>query len=351
MTLEDGHGVYEANPDWLALFHQFDRDGDGFIPMPELKERIELAGEAAGLSANERRELLEDADRNRDARVDFGEFCIMMSRAKHMRARSVIFRAAQMVTAKEQREEKFSYLQQYSCCPPPVFLLILTLAEIAIYIYYVVEMKSGVSVSGPVPTQSPLIYNPYRRREAWRFGSYALIHIGIYHILFNSLAQLVLGIPLELVHQWRVIIVYIMGIIAGSLAVSVTDPLVFLAGASGGVYALIAAHLANLVVNWAEMEFAICRLIFVVAMVSIDVAVALYNRYGNPEASGGNKVSYVAHIGGFVAGLLMGIVVLRNFKKKSWERVVWWIALVGLIALFALCVLWNIFYPQYTNEI
>ena len=34
----------------------------------------------------------------------------------------------------------------------------------------------------------------------------------------------------------------------GSLAVSVTDPTVYLAGASGGVYALIAAHVANLVV-------------------------------------------------------------------------------------------------------
>lgn len=55
----------------------------------------------------------------------------------------------------------------------------------------------------------------------------------------------------------------------------------------------------------------------------------------------------MAHIGGFVAGLLMGIVVLRNFKKKAWERAVWWIALVGFLLLFLLCVLWNIFYPQY----
>lgn len=58
--------------------------------------------------------------------------------------------------------------------------------------------------------------------------------------------QLFLGILLELVHKWwRVGIVYICGVIAGSLATSLSDPEVFLAGASGGVYALIAAHLGN----------------------------------------------------------------------------------------------------------
>ena len=45
------------------------------------------------------------------------------------------------------------------------------------------------------------------------------------------------------------------GVAAGSLATSVTDPDVYLAGASGGVYALIAAHLANVIFNWGEMEF------------------------------------------------------------------------------------------------
>lgn len=71
----------------------------------------------------------------------------------------------------------------------------------------------------------------------------------IYHIVFNSIAQLAIGIPLELVHKfWRVGLVYVLGVLAGSLAVSVTDPKVYLAGASGGVYALIAAHAANLVV-------------------------------------------------------------------------------------------------------
>ncbi len=35
---------------------------------------------------------------------------------------------------------------------------------------------------------------------------------------------------------------------AGSLGASISDPLSYLAGASGGVYALISAHLASIVI-------------------------------------------------------------------------------------------------------
>lgn len=98
------------------------------------------------------------------------------------------------------------------------------------------------------------------------------------------------------------------------------------------------------------MEFAVPRLIFLVVLLGTDLGVALYNRYGNTGIDSTSRVSYVAHIGGFVAGLLMGIVVLRNFKTKGWERVVWWIALIGFLLLVTLCVLWNIFYPQYCTK-
>ena len=42
------------------------------------------------------------------------------------------------------------------------------------------------------------------------------------------------------------------GVLAGSLGTSLTDPDTYLAGASGGVYALIAAHLATMLLNFRE---------------------------------------------------------------------------------------------------
>lgn len=52
---------------------------------------------------------------------------------------------------------------------------------------------------------------------------------------------------MEFRNRWyRVFTVYAAGVIAGSLVTSITDPTVYLAGASGGVYALLTAHLANI---------------------------------------------------------------------------------------------------------
>lgn len=39
------------------------------------------------------------------------------------------------------------------------------------------------------------------------------------------------------------------------------DPEVYLVGASGGVYALLAAHLANVMLNYRNMQYGIIRLL------------------------------------------------------------------------------------------
>ena len=45
-------------------------------------------------------------------------------------------------------------------------------------------------------------------------------------------------------------LVYIFGVLAGSLTTSIFRPTVYLSGASGGVYALITAHLGTVIMNF-----------------------------------------------------------------------------------------------------
>lgn len=74
------------------------------------------------------------------------------------------------------------------------------------------------------------------------------VHVGIMHIMMNLIIQIFLGVALELVHcWWRVALVYTAGVVAGSMGTSITNPRIFLAGASGGVYALITAHIATII--------------------------------------------------------------------------------------------------------
>ncbi len=72
----------------------------------------------------------------------------------------------------------------------------------------------------------------------------------------------------------RVALVYMSGVLAGnitndhyptfcigSLAASVFDAHVLLVGGSGGVYALLAAHVANVFLNYAHIDCGLCWVI------------------------------------------------------------------------------------------
>jgi len=230
--------------------------------------------------------------------------------------------------------------ESYSCCPPPLLMPLLSAIELGVFIYYCIDLGS-VGPNGPVPFKSPLIYDPFRRYEGWRFLSYMFIHSGYVHLATNLFVQLALGVPLEMVHGWwRLLLVYLAGVIAGSLGTSFTDPSVYLAGASGGVYALLLAHLASIILNWKEMELAIFRLLFIVLLVGVDVGVAIYYRYTGVDT----KVGYAAHFAGALAGLLVGVFTLRNFKVEKWERVVMWICMTVYVATMAALIAINIFW-------
>ena len=67
--------------------------------------------------------------------------------------------------------------------------------------------------------------------------------------------QIFLGIPLEIVHgPLRLGGIYFTGVLSGALLTSFTDSGTFLAGASGGVYALLLAHLPTIIMNWRQMK-------------------------------------------------------------------------------------------------
>lgn len=134
-------------------------------------------------------------------------------------------------------------------------------------------------------------------------------------------------------------IVYCAGVIAGSLGAAITDSRSFLAGASGGVYALITAHLSNVILNWKEMELAWLRLGVFSLITGADLFVALYERY---YASGPGRTSYVAHLAGALAGLLIGLFTLRNLRVRKWEQIIQLVALALFVFLAVTAIVYNI---------
>ncbi|CAH1389062.1 unnamed protein product [Nezara viridula] len=218
-------------------------------------------------------------------------------------------------------------------------------ATLGFFTYYTVA-TGEMNPAGPVPIDSVFIYRPDKREEIWRFFFYMVLHAGWLHLLFNLLVQVLVGLPLEMVHgSLRIGTVYMAGVLAGSLGTSVFDMDVYLVGASGGVYALLAAHLANVLLNYNNMEFGIVRLVGIFVVASADVGFAIYDRYANEAA--GPPVSYVAHLTGALAGLTIGLLVLKNFEQKLHEQLIWWVALGVYAACTIFAVLFNLFTPSF----
>nr|CAD7600673.1 unnamed protein product [Timema genevievae] len=85
----------------------------------------------------------------------------------------------------EERDRKY-YADHYTCCPPPLFIVLITLVELGFFTYYTVAMGE-INPSGPVPIDSVFIYRPDKRLEIWRFLFYMVLHAGRVNSLWLNL--------------------------------------------------------------------------------------------------------------------------------------------------------------------
>ncbi|XP_061389098.1 protein rhomboid [Musca vetustissima] len=235
----------------------------------------------------------------------------------------------------------------------PIFILMISLLEIAVFVYDIMTvhkdaMANSLDLPLAIPTDSVFIYRPDRRLQVWRFISYMFLHANWFHLGFNVVIQLFYGIPLEVMHgSIRVAVIYFAGVFAGSLGTSVVDSEVYLVGASGGVYAILAAHLANITLNYGQMKYAVAQLLSVVIFVLCDLGYAFYTQYlaidnGSSNNNEAPPVSYIAHLTGALAGLTIGLLVLKNFEHRHYENLIWWLALGIYCAFTVFAIVFNL---------
>jgi hypothetical protein len=137
-------------------------------------------------------------------------------------------------------------------------------------------------------------------------------------------------------------------------------------GASGGVFGLIGARVADLVLNMNDMK-CLCaaekgesvpqvfkRVIFgKVGQGMIAIGCSSYAIYDFiqaivSEASGSkDTTSYGTHLGGLIVGTLVGILALRNVRDERWEKALKIVTWCLLCAFVLISVTWNVFSPQF----
>jgi rhomboid-related protein 1/2/3 len=79
-----------------------------------------------------------------------------------------------------------------------------------------------------------------------------------------------------------VALVYLAGVAAGSMGTSIVSPNIYLAGASGGVYALITAHVASIIMNWQQMRSGVVQLFVFLIYIATDVGMSVHRHLTDP---------------------------------------------------------------------
>lgn len=180
-----------------------------------------------------------------------------------------------------------------------------------------------------------LRYDASKRHQVWRFVTYALVHKRFEHLLSNLISQCILGTWLEVKHGWwRVTTIYIFGVLAGSLMRSIFIVDGFMIGASGGVYALFAGYIAAIIMNWHQTENAVIKLYVLLIVIST----VIHNALTSSAIDGGD----LAHIGGIIAGILVGIGILKNYSHRDFEEKLKWIAITLFTAFIISAIVHNI---------
>mmetsp|Transcript_26612 Transcript_26612/g.70249 ORF Transcript_26612/g.70249 Transcript_26612/m.70249 type:complete len:503 (+) Transcript_26612:105-1613(+) len=173
------------------------------------------------------------------------------------------------------------------------------------------------------------------RTQPWRYLSYQFTHIGVMHVTMNCFLNVMLGIPLEGMHgPIRMFIMFNVGVFGGACCFFVNNPFDTVVGMSGGCYSLIGMHFADLIMNWHQKKFRLPTLVFILLLAGADISSYLMTMSSE-------NASHSAHMGGAIAGLIIGIMIGENKKVMTHERVIQVICTILGIGLVGGCLAWN----------
>ena len=305
------------------------------------------------------------------------------------------------------RNRRHTYLSNKSCCHPnpfslthgnfPYIILTFTLSQIGFFIYLLVltlkrtETTRDISFSDAYleicQNQTLIRFNS---SKFWTYFSYILIPASLSQIISTTLIQIILGIPLELVHgSIRVFLLYFIGAISGSMLNYILTPgaseiltnqqnlisrvlqinaenHVFLGGAHGACYSLIGAWIANVLLNADVMSICgfLSRILPITLYIVLDLFITIMSKliYNERNAPDFNRLPkdhifrtakemldafgiydyfyWTTPLIGFIFGVSCGFLLLKPFNEMlTWETccckflfVFWMLLIIALVA-------------------
>jgi len=244
----------------------------------------------------------------------------------------------------------------------PVFTMMQSLATLLLWFIYAVQGGSFTEVAAGLESIFPgsttlVVHNDCEdlRSQIWRWWTYQFTHHGFDHISSNLLLLIVAGIPLEVLKgNLRTWLYFTAGVIGGAVGQVVFDPhagsnpgargaitveVVGLMGMSGGCYALLAMHTASLVLHWSETPYRRQIALVLLLLVTIDITLV------QVSSRGAGACVHAAHLGGFLAGLCIGVGVGRSLQASKLEFAIRLTVWFSVFFLTVFCILWFAQWP------
>jgi len=193
---------------------------------------------------------------------------------------------------------------------PPFAGVVRTLVYANVAVYFAMLLLGAFSRTTANWIGSSFALTPtavVRHYEIWQVITYAFLHGGLLHILFNMLTLWFVGSWLEnaLGSRWlrEIYFVSVFGAAVCTIAISYTHvlgmtPEQTTLGASGGIFGLMVAF----AVLFGDQEFLMFPLPFSIKakyLVAVYILIAVASLFGGPSGT-----AYLAHLGGALFGYL-----------------------------------------------
>ena len=169
------------------------------------------------------------------------------------------------------------------------------------------------------PLAAELVIRPalVAQGEWWRLLSSAFAHLGLFHVALNMIAVYLLGPRLEtLLGRARFLALYLVSALAGSaLVMWASSPFGATLGASGAVFGLFGAYLVIALKVKADLRP-------ILTVIGINLLLTVVGR---------SFISWQGHLGGFLGGLLVALVLVYAPRKgrARWQ----WLGVGAMLVL------------------
>jgi membrane associated rhomboid family serine protease len=167
---------------------------------------------------------------------------------------------------------------------------------------YVATAASGSSLGGSIGGGNSLLAKAalngpaVANGEVWRIVTAGFMHYGLLHIAFNMYALYILGQLLEpAIGSLRFGLIYMVGLLGGSVGALIVSPNAFTAGASGAIFGLMGAAflvMHNRGINPWQSGLGIWLLLNLAITFTVS------------------NISVGGHIGGLIGGAIAGWLVV-----------------------------------------